>query len=89
MTVIIAETWKTVIISLSAQLLLFIKNEYEGAINLTSLASLGHSVTAVVCSSICQLIFRKVLFSNLSLHFLYFDDVLKKQHLSLYGFQTK
>jgi len=28
MIVIIAETWKTVIINLSAQLLLFIKNEY-------------------------------------------------------------
>lgn len=79
MTVIIGETWKTIIISLSAQLLLFIKNDYEGAINLTSLASLGCSVTAVVCSSICQLIFRTILFSNLSLHFPYFDVALKEQ----------
>lgn len=67
MTVIIVETWKTIIISLSVQLLLFIKNECEGTINLTSLASLHCSVTAVVCSSICQLIFRTILFSNLSL----------------------
>lgn len=89
MTIIIAETWKTVIISLSAQLLLFIKNEYEGAINFTSLASLGRYVTAVVCSSICQLIFRKVLFSNLRLHFLYFDEVVKEQHLSLNISQIK
>lgn len=80
MTVIIAETCITIIISLSAQLLLFIKNECEAAINLTSLASLHCSVTAVMCSSICQLIFRTILFSNLSLYFLYFDVVLKEQH---------
>lgn len=80
MTAIIAETWKTIIISLSAQLLLFIKNECEGAINLTSLASLHCSVTAVLCSSICLLLIRTILFSNLSLHFSYFDVALKEQH---------
>lgn len=59
MTFIIAETKKIVIISLSATLLLFSKNAYEARINLTPLSLLGHSFTAVLCSSIHQLIFKK------------------------------
>lgn len=46
-------------ISLSTQLLLFNKNEYEGVINLTSLALISLSVTAVLGNSVCNLFFRK------------------------------
>lgn len=71
----ILQTLDVIIISLSSQLLLFIKNEYKGAINLTTVASLGYFVIVVGCSYCLNL--KNVSFSNKRFQLHYFGDVLK------------